>query len=149
MKPCEPGYGIQAGRANETLNLTPMPCGGARTEAGKSFMENRGSATRPMCPATKARIGARYRLLRSAVVTFSLNLTVEDCDALHRQAVAAGAEELRAPMTYPWGERRELARSNCRSTGTTWPRSVRMAFPGLSTSHTDTAWMGCTHRVPT
>jgi uncharacterized glyoxalase superfamily protein PhnB len=35
----------------------------------------------------------------------SLNLYVPDCDALTAQAVAAGAELLRPPTSYPWGER--------------------------------------------
>jgi len=35
----------------------------------------------------------------------SLNLYVPDCDALTAQAAAAGAEILRPPTTYPWGER--------------------------------------------
>ncbi len=35
----------------------------------------------------------------------SLNLYVEDCDSLTAQAAAAGAEILRPPATYPWGER--------------------------------------------
>lgn len=35
----------------------------------------------------------------------SLNLYVPDCDALTAQASAAGAEILRPPTTYPWGER--------------------------------------------
>jgi len=38
----------------------------------------------------------------------SLNLYVEDCDAVHQQAVAAGAKEERAPESYPWGERSSL-----------------------------------------
>lgn len=35
----------------------------------------------------------------------SLNLYVPDCDALASQAVCAGAEMLRPPTSYPWGER--------------------------------------------
>ena len=35
----------------------------------------------------------------------SLNLYVPDCDALTAQAASAGAEILRPPTTYPWGER--------------------------------------------
>lgn len=40
----------------------------------------------------------------------SLNLYVEDCDAMHAQAVAAGAEVLKQPATYPWGERSSMVR---------------------------------------
>jgi PhnB protein len=40
----------------------------------------------------------------------SLNLYVPDCDALTVQAVAAGAELLRPPTTYPWGERSAMLR---------------------------------------
>jgi PhnB protein len=39
---------------------------------------------------------------------FSLNLYVEDCDALHSQALAAGAKEVRPPTSYPWGERSSM-----------------------------------------
>ncbi len=35
----------------------------------------------------------------------SLNLYVENCDASFKQATDAGAETLRPPATYPWGER--------------------------------------------
>ncbi len=35
----------------------------------------------------------------------SLNIHVADCDAAHAQAVAAGANSLTPPTTYPWGER--------------------------------------------
>ena len=35
----------------------------------------------------------------------SLNIYTEDCDALHAQALATGAEEERPPTDYPWGER--------------------------------------------
>lgn len=38
----------------------------------------------------------------------SLNLYVEDCDALTAQAVSAGAEVLQSPATYPWGERSSM-----------------------------------------
>jgi PhnB protein len=38
----------------------------------------------------------------------SLNLYVEDCDALTDQAVGAGARILRPPTTYPWGERSSM-----------------------------------------
>jgi PhnB protein len=38
----------------------------------------------------------------------SLNLYVEDCDATHQTAVDAGAEVLRPPTTYPWGERSSM-----------------------------------------
>jgi PhnB protein len=40
----------------------------------------------------------------------SLNLYVEDCDAIHAQAVKAGAEVLRPPTTYPWGERSSMVK---------------------------------------
>lgn len=40
----------------------------------------------------------------------SLNLYVPDCDALTAQAAAAGAEILKAPSTYPWGERSAMVR---------------------------------------
>lgn len=40
----------------------------------------------------------------------SLNLYVPDCDALTAQAVGAGAELLRPPTTYPWGERSAMIR---------------------------------------
>lgn len=40
----------------------------------------------------------------------SLNLYVEDCDGLTAQAVAAGAEILRAPASYPWGERSAMVK---------------------------------------
>ncbi|MDX6767390.1 MAG: VOC family protein [Candidatus Methylacidiphilales bacterium] len=40
----------------------------------------------------------------------SLNLYVEDCDSFHARAVAAGAEVLRPPTTYPWGERSSMVR---------------------------------------
>jgi PhnB protein len=40
----------------------------------------------------------------------SLNLRVPDCDALTRQAERAGAEILRPPTTYPWGERSAMVR---------------------------------------
>ena len=40
----------------------------------------------------------------------SLNLHVADCDALHAQALAAGAVEEQAPATYPWGERSSMVR---------------------------------------
>jgi PhnB protein len=40
----------------------------------------------------------------------SLNLYVKDCDAFHAQAVQAGAEVLRPPATYPWGERSSMVR---------------------------------------
>jgi PhnB protein len=36
---------------------------------------------------------------------FSLNITSDDCDAAHDQAVAAGATSLSPPTDYPWGER--------------------------------------------
>jgi len=35
----------------------------------------------------------------------SLNLYIEDCDALTVRATAAGAQVIRPPTTYPWGER--------------------------------------------
>ncbi len=35
----------------------------------------------------------------------SLNLYVPDCDAMTATAASAGAEILRPPTTYPWGER--------------------------------------------
>lgn len=38
----------------------------------------------------------------------SLNLYVEDCDAVHQQAVEAGAKEERPPVSYPWGERSSM-----------------------------------------
>jgi PhnB protein len=38
----------------------------------------------------------------------SLNLYVEDCDALTTRATEAGAEVLRPPTTYPWGERSSM-----------------------------------------
>lgn len=40
----------------------------------------------------------------------SLNLYVADCDELTARAVAAGAELLRAPASYPWGERSAMVR---------------------------------------
>ncbi|NJK92201.1 MAG: VOC family protein [Blastochloris sp.] len=40
----------------------------------------------------------------------SLNLYLEDCDVTHAQALAAGAQELRPPTTYPWGERSSMIR---------------------------------------
>lgn len=38
----------------------------------------------------------------------SLNLYFPDCDAVTQKAVAAGAEILRPPTTYPWGERSSM-----------------------------------------
>jgi PhnB protein len=38
----------------------------------------------------------------------SLNLYVPDCDASTEQAASAGAEVLRPPTTYPWGERSSM-----------------------------------------
>jgi len=40
----------------------------------------------------------------------SLNLYVPDCDALTAQAETAGAELLKPPTTYPWGERSSMVR---------------------------------------
>jgi len=39
---------------------------------------------------------------------FSLCLHVENCDEVHAQALSAGAEELRPPADYPWGERASM-----------------------------------------
>jgi len=41
---------------------------------------------------------------------FSLNLYVEDCDALTAQAEAAGAEVIRPCLTCPWGERSSMVK---------------------------------------
>ncbi|MGE9297354.1 MAG: VOC family protein [Puniceicoccales bacterium] len=40
----------------------------------------------------------------------SLNLYVPDCDAVHAQAVAAGATVEREPTSYPWGERSSMVK---------------------------------------
>jgi len=40
----------------------------------------------------------------------SLNLYVEDCDALTAQARAAGAQMIRPCATYPWGERSSMVK---------------------------------------
>lgn len=40
----------------------------------------------------------------------SLNLYVENCDSLTAQAACAGAEVLRPPTSYPWGERSSMVR---------------------------------------
>lgn len=40
----------------------------------------------------------------------SLNLYVPDCDGQTDRAVAAGAEVLRPPTTYPWGERSSMVK---------------------------------------
>jgi len=53
----------------------------------------------------------------------SLNLYVPDCDALTAQAVAAGAEMLRPPTTYPWGERSAMV---CDPFGYRWAICTQM-----------------------
>ena len=40
----------------------------------------------------------------------SLNLYFPDCDAVTARAAAAGAEVLRPPTSYPWGERSAMIR---------------------------------------
>ncbi len=77
------------------------------------------------CPDGSGRIMHGEMKIRDAVIMFadedpewnalspqstggaplSLNLYVEDCDAVFRRAIEAGAREERPPTSYPWGER--------------------------------------------
>lgn len=89
----EQAFGLERRMLDETKNYGELETGGTRL----AFAAN--ELVRNMIPVEFVKSG-----LNKPASPFELAMTAEDVDSAFRQALAAGAVEVKAPEKKPWGQ---------------------------------------------